>query len=258
MRQMSALICAMALVCSSSFAEEEWIQLFNGRNLDGWTPKFKGHESGENYLDTFRVEDGILKVCYDKYEKFDSKFGHLFYKESFSNYVLRAEYRFVGEQVSGGPAWAFRNNGIMIHGQAPETMAKDQPFPASIEVQLLGGSSEGKEERSTLNLCTPGTHVVYKEALYTPHILKSTSKTYYGDQWVTVEIEVRGNEVIKHKVDGEVVLEYTKPQLDSKDGSAKALIEKQNGDVMLYGGTISIQAESHPTEYRKIELKKLK
>ncbi|OVE74035.1 hypothetical protein BVX94_01780 [bacterium B17] len=256
MRKLAVLL--LILTCSVSFAGEEWIQLFNGKNLDGWTPKFKFHELGENYLDTYRVEDGILKVSYDKYDKFNNKFGHLFYKESFTNYVLRAEYRFVGEQVTGGPGWAFRNNGFMIHGQTPESMSKDQSFPASIEVQLLGGNSDGKGERTTLNLCTPGTHVEYKGKLYKPHGLKSKSKTYHGDQWVTVELEVRGNEVVRHKIDGEVVLEYQKPQLDPSDGSAKPLIEKRNGDVMLHGGTISLQAESHPTEFRKIELKKLK
>ncbi len=80
----------------------EWIQLFNGRDLEGWTPKFRGHELGENYLNTFRVEDGVLKVCYDQYETFDNKYGHLFYRETFSHYVLRVEYRVVGQQVAGG------------------------------------------------------------------------------------------------------------------------------------------------------------
>ena len=135
----------------------EWMQLFNGKDLEGWTPKITGHELGENFGNTFRVEDGVLKVCYDQYEEFGGRFGHLFYKEQFSSYVLRVEYRFVGEQISKGPGWAFRNSGVMIHGQPPESMRVDQQFPVSIEVQLLGGSGEG--ERTTANLCTPGTHV---------------------------------------------------------------------------------------------------
>ena len=43
-------------------AEKGWIALFNGKDLDGWTPKIKGYAAGENYGDTFRVEDGVLKV----------------------------------------------------------------------------------------------------------------------------------------------------------------------------------------------------
>ena len=156
--------------------EARWISLFNGKNLDGWTPKIAGYELGDNYGNTFRVEDGVLKVAYDRYEKFDNRFGHLFYKDSFSHYRIRLEYRFVGEQTPGGPDWAFRNSGIMVHCQPPGTMTKDQSFPVCIEVQLLG--AEGTRERSTGNLCTPGTHVVIKDKLVTQHCIDSSSKSY--------------------------------------------------------------------------------
>jgi hypothetical protein len=233
----------------------EWIQLFNGKNLEGWTPKIRYHDLGDNYENTFRVEDGLLKVGYAGYDEFGESFGHLFYKDTFSNYRIRCEYRFVGEQCKGGPNWALRNSGIMIHGEQPEKMAKDQDFPVSIEVQLLGG--DGKKKRPTANLCTPGTNVVKDGKLFTPHCTNSTSETYHGDQWVTVEVEVRGNESIKHIIDGKVVLEYTKPQLDDRDAHAKELAEQQ-GTIMLSGGTISLQSESHPVEFRKVELMLLK
>ncbi len=233
----------------------EWIQLFNGKNLDGWTPKIRYHERGENFNNTFRVEDGLLKVGYDKYDKFNETFGHLFYKESLSNYVLRVEYRFVGKQCEGGPGWAVRNSGVMIHGEMPETIGKDQDFPASIEVQLLGGN--GKDPRTNANLCTPGTNVVMKGELVTRHCTTSTSKTYHGEDWVTVEIHVLGNRVIHHKLEGVNVLSYTEPQLDERDAHAKTLIAKA-GTKQLSGGSISLQSESHPIEFRKVEMKKLK
>jgi len=232
-----------------------WIQLFNGKDLSGWKVKITGYELGDNFGDTFRVEDGLLTVSFDKYKEFGGRFGHIFYEKPFSNYVLRVEYRFIGEQAPGGPGWAFRNSGIMIHGQSPESMRKDQDFPVSIEVQTLGGN--GTDKRSTANLCTPGTNFVNMEGeLVTRHCNSSTSKTYHGDQWVTLEIEVHGNKLIKHIIDGETVMEYTKPQLDEKDADARALIK--NGDKMLYGGTISLQSESHPVQYRKVEIKELK
>ncbi len=231
-------------------SEDEWITLFNGENLDGWTPKFTGHDLGVNYNNTFRVEDGLLTVSYEDWDEFQGEFGHLFYKDSFSNYKIRAEYRFIGEQVKGGEGWAFRNNGLMLHGQDPETMAKDQEFPVSIEVQLLGGN--GEDPRTTANLCTPGTNVVIDGELFTPHCTTSDSETYHGDQWVTVEVEVRGNEVIKHYVNGEQVMDYTEPQYDEGDGTAQPLIEGDN--LLIDSGTISIQAESHPTQFRKIEV----
>lgn len=252
---LSLLFVPLVAMTEDKPPKEEWIALFNGKNLDGWTPKIRKYDLGVNWSNTFRVQDGKLVVAYDKYPKFDAKFGHLFYKGKFSNYRLRVEYRFVGEQCKGGADWALRNSGVMIHGEAPETMAKDQQFPASIEVQFLGGN--GKDPRSTANLCTPGTNIVMDGKLVTQHCNNSKSKTYAGDQWVNVEIEVHGNKLIRHKVDGETVLEYSEPQLDETDAHAKELIAK-NGGKQLSEGTISIQSESHPIEFRKIELLKLK
>lgn len=246
---------------TDSKSASEWVPLFNGKDLTGWTPKIRGHKFGENFGNTFRVEDGLLKVRYDAYDKFDERFGHLFYDKEYSNYRLRIEYRFVGDQVAQGPGWAIRNSGVMVHGQKPETMTLDQDFPSSIEVQLLGG--DGKNPRTTLNLCTPGTHVEMNGKLFTPHCTNSKSKTYHGEQWVTAEIEVVGNEVIRHIVDGQVVLEYQRPQLDPNDNNTKHLLaeeEKKFGlkplseRLPLDHGTISLQSESHPIDFRKVEI----
>ncbi len=247
----AALAMCLSAVAQDAGKDEGWVDLFNGKDLTGWTAKIKGHEAGDNFGDTFRVEDGILKVCYDQYDKFANKFGHLFYKDTFSNYVLRVEYRFVGEQAPGGPGWAFRNSGVMIHGQSAESMGKNQNFPVSIEVQTLGG--KGKGTRTTANMCSPGTHVVMDGKLQTRHCINSKSKTYHGDQWVTLDIEAHGNGVIKHIIEGEVVMEYEQAQLDPKDGSAKALIK--DGNTALTGGTISLQSESHPVEFRKVQIR---
>ncbi len=260
---LGSLLCAATVLTGSLSAEDaappapapgegKWVSLFNGQNLDGWTPKFRGCDLGVNYLDTFGVKDGLMTVRYDKYEKFDNRFGHIFYKDKFSHYRIRVEYRFVGEQVKEGPGWATRNNGIMLHCQDPKTMLKEQSFPVSLECQLLGGL--GKGPRSTGNLCTPGTNVVFDGKLYTPHILNSSSKTFDGDQWVTVEAEVHGGEIIRHKVNGEVVLTYEKPQLDPKDKDPDPNTLIKDGHLILTEGYLSLQAESHPCDFRKIEI----
>ena len=231
-------------------AEGRWISLFNGKDLKGWHPKITGYDLDDNFGNTFRVEDGLLKVRYDQYEKFDGKFGHLFYETPFSHYRMRVEYRFVGEQTPGGPGWAFRNSGIMFHCQSPKSMRKDQDFPVSIEAQMLGGN--GTDKRSTANVCTPGTHIVMNDRLITQHCINSKSETYHGDQWVTMEIEVHGNGKIRQLVNGEVVLEYERPQLDDGDADAKKLIK--DGNTALGAGYVALQAESHPLEFRKVEL----
>lgn len=248
---MIAHLIAVALATS---AQSEWQTLFDGKSLDGWTAKIKGYELGNNFGETFRVKDGAICVEYDQYGgKFNGRFGHLFYKTEYSNYVLRLEYRFVGSQLPDGPGWAYKNSGVMIHGQDPRTMGKDQDFPVSAEVQLLGGDAEG--ERHTGNLCTPGTNVVMGGKLVLQHCFDSTSPTYRGDRWVELEIEVRGHGTIIHRIEGEEVIRYEQVQLDERDSDAKRLIK--DGKLAISGGTISLQSESHPVQFRNIRLRPL-
>lgn len=233
---------------------EEWISLFNGRDLDGWVVKIAGYPLNENFGDTFRVEDGLLKVSYDRYDQFGRQFGSLTYREPFSHYRIRAEYRFVGEQAAGGPSWGFRDSGIQFHGQPPETMLVDQEFPVCVEVNLIGGGGSG--DRPTGDVCSPGTHVVIDGELFTPQCASTSTVTVHGDQWVTVEAEVRGNASIVHRVNGAVVAEYTQPQLDESSPDARRLLEA-GYDKMVEAGYISLQSNSHPIEFRKIEVLKL-
>ena len=231
----------------------DWIQLFNGKNLDGWVAKIKGYDLGDNFADTFRVTNGLLQAAYDKYTTYDNRFAHLFYnRQKFSHYIIAAEYRFVGEQAAGGPTWAIRNNGLMLHSQAPDTMGKDQDFPISVEVQLLGGLANGKP-RTTANVCTPGTQIFMNGAMVKGHCTNSKSQTYPGDAWVRVEVEVRGGERFIHKIDGQTVLEYEKPIIGGGEVSAFDPKIKVDGTPVAEG-YIAIQGESHPTDFRKIEV----
>lgn len=231
--------------------EEEWIQLFNGRDLEGWAVKIRGHDLDDNFGDTFRVEDGVLKVAYEQYDHFNDRFGHLFTRERHSYYIVAVEYRFVGDQAPGGPDWAIRNSGVMVHSQSAASMGKDQDFPISIEVQLLGGTGSG--ERPTANLCTPGTHVEMHGELVTDHCTNSDSETYHGDEWVRVETLVLGDSLIRHMVEGKTVLEYGGPQIGGGVVSNFDPAEKQDGK-RLTEGHIALQSESHPIEFRKVEL----
>jgi hypothetical protein len=246
---LSVAIFESAAAETTSTSIEKWVSLFDGKTLNGWTPKIKGYDAGDNYENTFRVEDGLLKVRYNKPE-FEGKFGHLFYKDKLSHYRLRIEYRFVGEQAKDGPKWALRNSGVMLHCQSPQSMGKDQDFPVSLECQFLGG--DGKSERSTANLCTPGTTVLLDGKPQPGHCTTSRSATYPLETWVTVEVEVHGGELIRHIVDGKPVMEYEKPQLDAADANAKPLIV--NGNTALSEGYIALQSESHPIDFRKVEL----
>lgn len=260
------LFCFLLLVVinvpAQKSSREDWVSMFNGKNLKGWDIKIAGKKINDNYLNTFRVQDGMLRISYDRYKTFDDKFGHIYYKQPFSCYILRFQYRFVGQQTPGGAAWNVRNSGVMIHSQSAQSNSLNQHFPVSLEVQLLGGL--GKGVRHTGNLCTPGTQVYLNDKLSKAHCIDSDSKTFDGDQWVNVTVLVLGDSVIKHIVEGDTVLTYYKPEVGggfvSKDYDWKqAGIDNGKQWAALDGtpltnGYIALQAESHPIDFRKIEI----
>ncbi|MCU0368439.1 MAG: DUF1080 domain-containing protein [Cyclobacteriaceae bacterium] len=255
----SALLFLLSLFIISCNTTEhdkkEWRALFNGKDLNDWDIKISGHALNDNFGNTFRLDSGKLLVRYDQYDSFRNQFGHIFYKEKFSHYLLAVEYRFVGEQAAGGAGWATRNSGAMLHAQSAASMLRDQDFPISIEAQFLGGLGEGN--RSTANLCTPGTNVYMADTLFIPHCISSRSKTYDGDQWVHVELLVLGDSLIRHMVNGDTVLEYTNPQIGGGAVNNFDPAIKLDG-TPLTEGYIALQSESHPIEFRKVELLELK
>lgn len=245
---------------------EDWISLFNGKDLTGWDMKIADRPLNDNYLNTFQVEKGMIRIVYDAYENFDDKYGHLYYKKRYSHYKLRFDYRFVGEQTSGGEAWNIRNSGVMVHSQSAESNTFEQHFPVSIEVQLLGGLSNGKE-RNTANLCSPGTAVERFGEIDYRHCINSSSRTYDGDQWVSVEVVVMGDEYIAHLIENDTVLRYEHPQIGGafinknqkgKDWESMGVTNKEEWIAKegqyLSEGYIALQAESHPIDFKNIEL----
>ena len=248
-------------------SSEDWQSLFNGRDLTGWTPHFAGQEVGVNFRNTFRVEDSMLRVSYSEYANFDGAYGHLYYRQPYSHYKFRFEYRFTGNQVPGGATWNVRNSGVMLHSQSAESNEVAQTFPVSIELQLLGGLSDGKE-RTTGNVCTPGTAVVYGDTIDYRHCINSTSATYDGDGWVRAEAVIRGGEGMDFLIEGDTVLQFKYPQIgggfiyrstdqaDWEDAgittTRQAWLDRE-GEI-LTAGYIALQAESHGIDFRRIEL----
>lgn len=233
----------------------QWEPIFNGRDLSGWQIKITGQNLNDDPKKTFLVKNGSLVISYDNYQNFDNQFGHIFYNEKLSHFKLRLQYRFIGEQVDSAPEWAFKNSGVKFHSQPPSNIPKESKLLVAVEAQLLGGN--GKDDRPTGNVCTAGTHIEMDGKLITDHCTNSTSDTYHNDEWVLLELEVRGNEKVIHRINGKVVLEYEKPQLDDSDPFSKLLLS-EGVPRMLSEGYIALQAESHPVEFRNIELMKLK
>jgi ABC-type molybdate transport system substrate-binding protein len=233
-------------------ARDDWQSLFNGHDLDGWTAQIRRHDLGDNHANTFRVQDGLLTIAYDGYESFDEQFGHLFFEQPFSHYRLRIEYRFVGAQAPNAPSWAARNSGVMIHSQPPKSMLRDQDFPISIEVQFLGGLEDGKP-RPTGNVCSPGTRVVYAGQPDTAHCIQAAAPTIAGDDWVTADVLVEGSDRVVHYINGAPVIEYE--ALSYGGGNVNGYDPQAKPDGRpLRSGYIALQSESHPIQFRRVEL----
>lgn len=235
-------------------AAGNWHALFNGKDLSGWTIKIANRPLNENYADTFRVEDGILKVSYDRYPKFDNRFGHLYTNQPHSSYILRLEYRIVGRASADAPHWAKLNSGVMIHSQSPLSMRLEQAFPVSMEFQFLAsGATAGTQ---TGNAVTPGTNLEIGGKLLTDHIIDSKSRLFPLDEWVTAEIEVHGHEEVIHRINGAEVLRYRHPQLDPRDEDAQRLLAA-GAPLKLSFGHIALQAEGQPIWFRNIRIRPL-
>ena len=241
---------------SDSSIKEEWIFLFNGTDLSDWTIKFANRDINVNHLNTFRVQDSMIRIAYDKYNNFEDAYAHIYYKKPYSYYKLRFDYRFTGEQVPGGEQWNVRNSGIMLHSQSAVSNDYGQYFPVSIEIQLLGGLGAG--ERPTGNVCTPGTAIVMDGKVDYRHCISSQSKTYHGDSWVSAEVVVLGGESITHLIENDTVLRYqspqigggfTNPKMGDRDWTSRGVVESKDQWIrkegkLLTQGYISLQAES--------------
>ncbi len=234
---------------------QEWQVLFNGEDLEGWIPKLHHHEVGENYANTFRVHDGVIQVNYDEYDTFDERYGHLFYKELFSSFHLKFDYRFTDQWMADAPEYTYRNSGIMFHSQAPETILKEQDWPISVEYQMLADAGDGNP-RPTGNMCSPATEVYYEGEMFPGHCINSTSDTYPWDEWVSGELIVFGDSLVIHMVNGDTVLQYSQTQIGG--GVANRYDPKIKIDGKpLEEGYIGLQAEGQGVEFRNISIKSL-
>ncbi|MDO9373094.1 MAG: DUF1080 domain-containing protein, partial [Ferruginibacter sp.] len=233
-----------------------WQDLFNGKDINDWVAKIYHHEVGENFGNTFRVEDGMIKVRYDQYDTFNEQYGHLYYKKPFSYFHLKFDYRITGEWRKDAPSYTIRNSGVMFHSQDPHTMPKEQNWPISVEFQLLAGLDDGKP-RPTGNMCSPGTDVVFEGKIDDRHCINSTSKTYKIDEWVTGEIIVYGDSSVTHIINGDTVLRYTSPQIGGGvvDNYDPAI--KKDG-LLLKEGFIALQSEGQPIDFKNIRILEFK
>ncbi len=255
----SCLAISACAYAGDATAEAAWRPLFDGRTLDGWTPKISGYPAGENYQQTFVVQDGAIVVSYAGYDQFKGRFGHLFYKTPFKAYRLRLMYKVLDPSLPDTPAWARGNSGVMFHSQSAESMTLAQPFPISVEFQILGRDGEGP--RPTGAVCTPGVSITFDGVRAKEHCTSpANGPTIPNGTWTKLELDVLPNGEVFQKINGVVVQHYGGLELDPNDrfaAVAKDYMSARSGSLALTEGYIALQSEGHPIEFKDIEIQDL-
>ena len=258
LRPAAHVVCLAVLVLAGSqaHADARWRPIFDGKSLKGWTPKIVGHPAGENFQNTFIVKDGAIQVSYAGYEMFGARFGHLFYKTPFSTYRLRFNYRVLEPSLPDTPGWARGNSGVMFHSQSAESMTLNQPFPVSVEFQILG--ADGPKPRPTGAVCTPGVSITISGVRQSIHCTNSSGPTIPNGTWTALELEIQPDGQVPEKINGVVVHRYADIALDPADPmaavDARRLIAGRGGVLPVTAGYIALQSEGHPIEFKDIEV----
>jgi hypothetical protein len=197
--------------------QEKRIQLFNGKDLSGWThylwnEDLRRQETKTPVSSVWSVKDGLL-ICQGQPR------GYIRTVQEYANYKLTLEWRWP-KGTAGG------NNGVLVHSTTPNALGA---WPKSIEVQLAKGNA--------------GDFWVIGTTLEVPNLeerrkgrrhfnLTDDSENPLGE-WNTMEIVCRDDEIIVH-VNGDLVNHAT--------------------NCSATKGAISLQSEGALIHYRNIYL----
>ena len=94
------------------------------------------------------------------------------------------------------------------------------------------------------------------DVMVTEHCINSTSETFYGEEWIDLEVLVHRDSLITHMINGKEVIRYTTPTLGGEHTPDSEKWKSREGES-LKEGYISLQSESHPVEFRNIMLLEL-
>ena len=225
----------------------EWISLFNGKNLDGWTTFLSSEGRNRDPQGVFKAENGMLHILDVPNRGQRQAFGYLATNRSYGDYHLRFQYRW-GDKRFVPRDRAKRDSGVVYHIQG-----SDRVWPKSVELQVQEGDTGdfwllGGVTMETTVASTGGDPKRYREG-GVPYTTRAGSYVRVAKDrtrdsrsgWNTVELIVRGDSAV-HIVNGEVVNRGEHLRSSGKP---------------LTAGRIAFQAEGAEVYYRNIELKPL-
>lgn len=198
----------VAEMCACSSAPKQAV-LFNGENLDGWIGYLD--DKSLDPAQEFTVRDGVIHLS--------GKLGYLYTEETYSNYRLQVEWRWIDTAT---------NSGIFVHMTPAE-----RALPPTFECQLKAGNAGfiyslplpgGPAGPTTAAMRTSGQNSQ-------PRLLPSNEKPV--GEWNQAEIVCDGDQITIH-INGE--------------------LQNQATGASVTAGHIALQSEGLNVEFRNIVL----
>lgn len=251
-----------------------WITLFNGKNLDGWSIQLRDQDKNEDPNHLVQVDHGVLHFYKDAQAGSEQPFGYLATAKEYSSYRLRLEYKW-GEKKFAPRTGSVRDSGLLYH-----VTATDKVWPDSVEYQIqendvgdiyaISTQVTSSADPKTTNIVTTistnntsgvirtnsnarlkfleptegGVPVVQGRLGTSLRVIRNPMNEHEG--WNTVEIEVRGNSAT-HLLNGTV------------NNRCNNIKKSVNGEwIPLDRGRIALQLEGAEIFYRKIQIQELK
>lgn len=203
--------------CTTSNNKTTTVNLFNGRNLDGWSHLFQ--ETNAPASVAWTVEDGIL-TCKGE------PLGYLYAKKSFKNFRLQVEYRWVSKTDP-------RNNGIFSRIQNPTSGA----IPRCVETQLNVGEAGDLMTMQGMKMDEDQPrffHIPNHELAGEVHGVKAVKNVERpGGQWNEITILAQGG-TYTVTMNGESINQAT--------------------GIEIVSGPIGLQCEGGVIQFRRVEV----
>jgi hypothetical protein len=242
-------------------ADERWIQLFNGKDLKGWSTFLQKQNKNEDPSKVFQVQNGAIHVYGNRSAGTVVPAGYLASDAEFANYHLRLEYKWGAKKFAPRDKQR-RDAGLLYHVTAPDVI-----WPRCIECQIQENDTgdcftvRGTQLSASIemeNIETPGGFKLLPR--YKPEdrggkqqtvgeggiarIVKSS--IHERDGWNMVELIIRGCDDTVHIVNGHTVFNGSDlRQLNAKNKSWEPLTH----------GRIALQAEFAEVFYRNVEIR---
>lgn len=243
-----------ALAVSCIPARGEWRDLFNGKDLSGWTVTLAKHRPGEDPDKLVQVRDGAIHMYADTDPSATVPFGVITHEGNFSRFHLTLEYRWLEKRFAPRKE-ALRDAGLLYHVQSAETI-----WPDSVEYQIQEGDSAdivflGRHGITWAHPRPDQAPQGQGKAGMLPEdggvLTTSREGKYIGRYpeydhlkgWNQVEVIVHANESAEHRLNGHVRARLGDFRMP--DGAA------------LSAGKICVQLEGAELQYRNIRIREL-